>query len=459
MSHMEQLKDVDFKTKPLLLCLLFFFIAMPLFAVEEIVVEVKTTDQLVPLYLAPISTSKSGFEANYCKQIGQVLQFDFEHNGRTALLPTNPEREQLSQRESFDTIAWRKAGAQLFIHPSLNDKRLILTVLDTRTTKVKKLNEVTLSGNLAHDRKLIHQASDTIFLSLFNEEGIASRRILYTLRTKGSSNNSQDWVTEVWEADYDFANQRKLTTDHKLCVTPSYVPLPNGQPHDFVYVSYKIGQPKIYLGSTKGGESRRLSYLRGNQLMPVISPRLNKLAFINDITGNPDLFIQDFSVEKGLIGKPEQIFHAPGATQGCPSFSPDGFSITFVSNKDGTPRIYMMPIPRAGASLKDLKPQLISKKNQGNTSPAWSPDGKKIAYSAVTSGVRQIWIYDIVKHEEWQLTQGATHKENPMWAPNSLHLLFNSVGDGVAELYLINLNQKTATKISSGAGEKRFPAW
>lgn len=109
--------------------------------------------------------------------------------------------------------------------------------------------------------------------------------------------------------------------------------------------------------------------------------------------------------------------------------------------------------------MSNLKPQIISKKTRENTCPAWSPDGKKIAYSAISSGVRQIFIYDIERGTETQLTDGYGHKENPTWAPNSLHLMFNSTTPDSSELFMINLNQKKGVKVTRGSGEKRFPAW
>ena len=270
-------------------------LALPLFAADDIVVEVKASDQVAPLYLAPIQTQGSGFAASYCKQLERVLQFDFEHNGKTSLLANSRERELLSQKGNFEAKRWKDLGAHFYIYPLIEEKRFTLTALDARSGRVQKLSEITLSGNLSRDRQHLHQASDAVFLSLFGQKGIASKQILYTLRTRGSS-DSKDWVSEVWEADYDFANPVKLTNDKRLCVSPSYVP----GTKNFLYVSYKIGQPKIFLASTQGGEGRRLSFLRGNQLMPIVSPRLNQIAFISDITGNPDLFVQEFSPQTGV---------------------------------------------------------------------------------------------------------------------------------------------------------------
>jgi len=84
---------------------------------------------------------------------------------------------------------------------------------------------------------------------------------------------------------------------------------------------------------------------------------------------------------------------------------------------------------------------------------------KKIAYSAKVDGVRQIWMYDIEKDEEIQLTTGPEHKENPSWAPNSFHLVYNTEGEDSCELYQLNLVQQSPVLISKGSGQKRFASW
>ncbi|MFN0065719.1 MAG: Tol-Pal system protein TolB [Chlamydiales bacterium] len=435
----------------------FFVILFSCFSLAlhaDLVVRVKSAENLAPLFLAPLHPEESDFSPTYVQQLTQILQFDLKNNGQCFLAETTAEREMLSSEQNpYQQMKWRNLGIDYFVKPSLRQHSFSLFAFNVATGSVKKMQDLSLCGDLSKDRQIIHKAADLICATLFGEEGIASSRILYTLRTRPSESSLQ-WVTEVWEADYDGSNAHQLTHDGYLCVTPAYI-----TDHQFLYVSYKIGQPKIYWGSTAGGEAKRLSYIRGNQLMPTLSSKQDKIAFICDVTGNPDLFVQDFSLESGMIGKAQQIFSAPQAAQGCPTFSPDGKKIAFVSNKDGTARVYVMTIPSIGTNLKDLHPHIISRKNHNNTSPCWSPDGKKIAYSATCQGVRQIWIYDFESGEESQLTEGNEHKENPTWASNSLHLLYNTVMQDRCELYLTNINQKEGVKISSGPGEKRFPAW
>lgn len=449
------------QTKFSLLFLLLSFLSTNFLDAKEsdvIRIELQKETPLTPIYIENTHSSETKLSQKYCEKLESLLRFNFSYNARS---------EAISQKQVGDKTYlpnrplsyWKENRVPYVFKLTLRGVYLTVAVWETENEKVCFAEEVKLCEDLERDRLKIHQLSSHIHEALFHEEGIYLCQILYTSKTKNAVSLSGPWVSEVYQCDWDGGREKQLTHEDNYCVTPSYLPAKTKkQKEHFFYVSYKLGQPKIYWSTFSSPESKRFTFLRGNQLMPSVSPCGNQLAFINDAAGNPDLFIQDFNPELGALGKPRQLLTRSYGVQASPTYSPDGKQLAFVSNKDGAVRIYTLKIPEGEFGKKE-KPVLITKKSQENTKPSWSPDGKKLAYIARVDGVRQVWIYDFETKKEWQLTHGPGSKENPVWAFNSLHLAFNSVGNASCELYLVNLNQPQAIRILPSNGQKRFPVW
>jgi TolB protein len=353
-------------------------------------------------------------------------------------------------KRHFNLNAWRKEKVPFVLCSVVNESGFRIIAFDVEKGSSKQYDPITLTGALDLDRKQIHKLADAIHKDLFDVEGIASSRLVYSQREKKGDG---PWRCEIFTSDFDGANGEQITFENDYCVTPCFFPNTIGRVDpSFYFVSYKTGQSKIYRSTLNGKKSEMVFDLGGNQLLPAINGKASQMAFISDIGGRPDLFLQNIDAVGSLAGKPRQIYSAPRATQASPTFSPDGRKIAFVSDKDGPPRIYMMDLVK----VSKARPHMLTKKNRENTSPAWSPNGEMIAYSAKVDGVRQIWIYHFDTEEETPLTTGPLNKENPSWASDSLHLVYNTDNEDAGELFLIDLNQKTPVQITKGNGQKRF---
>jgi TolB protein len=424
---------------------------------EPIHIELMTKQTLTPSYISRISCKDSSFETSYLMQLDMIFEQDLGFSGKMNILKRDKAKEDLSHaKDNLNKTSWKTLGVTHFISAQIVDNKLEVKAINSTTGSIKSFAPIPLSGVLANDKKVIHHISDSLVRALFDQEGICSTRILYSYQLHPEAQGSKNWKAEIWECDWDGGNARQITKDGSYAVTPAAIPPLKGGSEKFLYVSYKMGQPKIFLASVKDGIGKKSIDIRGNQLLPAVSPTRSMIAFICDASGRSDLFIQSLNPETGELGKPEQLYSYPNASQASPSFSPDGKKIAFVSDKDGCPRIYTI-----NASYQQKRPEisLITKINRENTCPSWSPDGKKLAYSSKTDGVRQIWIYDFETREEKQLTFGPGHKENPSWAPNSEHLVFNSTDHATSDLFVVNIYQPEAIKITKGPGKKHYAAW
>ncbi|ANG66039.1 Tol-Pal system protein TolB [Chlamydia gallinacea] len=309
---------------------------------------------------------------------------------------------------------------------------------------------IILTEDTKKNQQKIHEAADKLHYVLTNIPGISSGKIVFSLCK--STQNQELKQGELWSVDYNGENLEPLTQENSLSVTPHWTNV--GENSTYFYVSYKLGVPKIFLGSLESSSGKKILNLQGNQFMPTFSPKKKLLAFISDSCGNPDLFLQSFSLVQGAMGKPRRILNETYGTQGNPSFSPDGSKIVFVSNKDGRPRLYVLQI-----EPEIQTPRLLTKKYRNSSCPAWSPDGTKIAFCSVIKGVRQICIYDLSTGKDTQLTTTPIHKESPSWAADSQHLVYSAGNAGESEIYLLSLITQKTKKIAIGPGEKRFPSW
>jgi TolB protein len=251
----------------------------------------------------------------------------------------------------------------------------------------------------------------------------------------------------AYRVDADGANLSAVTAAGTRVFSPAWDP--SGR--RLVYTEFGSGQDRLYVLNLATGERRLVPPTSTAQnWTPVFSPDGATLAFARTSEDGTDVFTYNLASECCL----QRLTVGRFSDNLSPTFSPDGRRIAFVSDRPGSPQIYVMAADGTGQEL--FAPFDFGVTGSSNA-PDWSPDGLNIAFHRVVSGTPQVFVMDVASRQARQLSSTGRN-EDPAWAPDGRHLIFVSDRTGSRQLWVIDLDTGRVRQLTR-VGEARLPAW
>ncbi|MEQ1911338.1 MAG: hypothetical protein ABMA15_21145 [Vicinamibacterales bacterium] len=409
------------------------------------------TSGSAPRFAVPdfIALSKDAETVEAAQTIGRVLWEDLNFEREFALIPkdvvaTIPAATSLTD-VPFDR--WREINADGVIVGTVAKTDLGVRV-DVRLFNVRSRLAAfsrEYSGSVANRRLYAHTIADEIHQQQRALRGVARTKLTFNSDRDGEQMPGMvqsRGVKEIYIADYDGENQRRVTTQRSLNINSTWSP----DARSIAYTSYRRGAPAIFVSNIyQGTLDEPTKGAAGQAFLPAWSPDGTRIAFTSTRDGNSEIYVtnRDGSGVRRLTNSP--------AIDSTPTWSPTGTQVAFTSDRTGTPQIYV--VGADGLGLRQITHESYADR------PTWSPAPyNEIAFTSRTGPGNDIKVMELASGQVRQLTFGEGTNESPSFSANGRHIAFMSTRSGKSQIFTISKDGKDLRQITR-VGNNFQPDW
>jgi TolB protein len=416
---------------------------------SEVAVVISGDPGTPPRYVVPDFVALGPEATDVAASMGQVLWDDLAFEREFYLIPRDTYATVPVARtpDQIPFDAWRELGADAVVFGTVeragDEVRVQVRLFNVQTRQSVFSKEYT--GTPANPRLYAHTISDEIHQHQRALRGIARTKLAFSSnrnreRLVGTVENRE--VKEVYISDYDGENQRRITTNRQLNLMPVWSP--DGRA--IAYTSYRRGYPDLFIALIYDGVQQEPTEGGTQNWLPMFSPDGTRIVFTSNRDGNAELYVMnaDGSEVRRLTNHP--------AIDTTPTWSPTGTQIAFTSDRAGRPQIYIV-----GAD--GLNFRRLSTAESYADRPTWSPAPfNEIAFAASTGPGYDIKTYELASGVTRRITFGEGSNESPAYSPNGRHIAFTSTRAGGTQIFTIGRDGRGVRQITR-EGSNASPSW
>ncbi len=374
------------------------------------------------------------------RRLGEQIAQDLVWTGFYTVLPAQGlpdgwQREGVSP-SAVRRVAWQRAGATRVVQASLvpsvdpGSYRLRIRLVEIERYATLDLPEGDVLVRPGGARRAVAQWVDALVERDTGLGGALQARIAATVMLRPG-------IKEIAVMDADGGAFGFATNNGSLNLAPSW-----GPGGGIGYMSYASGNPDWVV------DGLPLSTRPGLNAAGAWSPDGRLLALSVAEGANSDVMLLDAETGDEHL----RLTDHP-AVDTSPAWSPDGRRLAFVSDRTGSPQIWI-------ASL-DGDRQLRRLTSGGYiTSPDWSPLGDSIVYTQQVGGGFAIVRRDLDTGRTSRLTSGSPTTESPSFSPDGRYIVYaRGNGKRSAELWVMDADGERARPVGAPARPTFSPAW
>ena len=140
-------------------------------------------------------------------------------------------------------------------------------------------------------------------------------------------------------------------------------------------------------------------------------------------------------------GAREQLIFTSTQPIISPAWSPDGKRVAYVSFESGRTAIYFQ-------ELATGKRQMVLNMKGSNSAPAFSPDGKRLAFVHSESGNPDIFVLDLASGNVSRLTDHYAIDTEPQWMNDNRTIVFTSSRAGGPQVYSLDTSSREVKRLT-----------